>query len=258
MPRGVRVQPTRVAEFRIGLGQLLQHRVADAEGGRIDQITVPQGQIGHTAVGEVAEILQIPFQTDHLSGQPSALLGQPGAAHAAQHERRPEQQRAPQHQGHGQLLFGAAKQERGQRHGNAEDARRQRLSAHGARGAQQRELVGAGRVERLLQLVAVLIVLERRVHPFQVERRGPAAFGRGLQHAQRRLLGLAEIRRRNSAGCDRRIERDGGGVVEFPARLRERGEPLRGGYRGRPVASDAAIVQVGGARTHADHAFVRQ
>ena len=68
----MRVQPLRIGHLRVRLGELRHHAVRNAERRGIHQIPVPQHHVGHPAVTEIAEILQIPVQSLHLSRIPLA------------------------------------------------------------------------------------------------------------------------------------------------------------------------------------------
>ena len=64
----IRVKPLRIVDFGVRLGEFLCHLVGNAEGGRIDHIPVPHHQIERTTVGEIGEILHIPFESQAFSG----------------------------------------------------------------------------------------------------------------------------------------------------------------------------------------------
>ena len=63
---GIAVQPVRVLDLRICLGQLPQRPFGHAHRRGIDQVLVPQRQIHGSTIGEVAEIRQIPAESQHL------------------------------------------------------------------------------------------------------------------------------------------------------------------------------------------------
>lgn len=57
-----------------GVGQLRHRLVGDAERGRVHHVASPQFHVKHTAVGEMAEVLEISAEAAHLRREPHASL----------------------------------------------------------------------------------------------------------------------------------------------------------------------------------------
>ena len=249
------VEPRGVGNLRIGGVQLLHRLLRDAERRGIHQIPAPERHVEHTAVGELAEVLQVAHQTLHLPRVFLPIVGDAGRA--AHHERgaADDRHRGADAQRERQIAVDDQEEHRAEHaQQHREDAACARGHAHRACGVQFVEFALARGGELVDLFVAVGPLLERIAHLLEVEHgrmQARAGFGEQAQHA---LLRLAQVEFLMVRGERARLDHHGARLADllaFGRLLRE-----HAGEHGRIDAAHVdAAVGFGLARVDGDRAF---
>ena len=181
--------------MRIRLQQLLHRLFGNTERSGIHHVATPQRHISHAAITEVAEILHIPFQADHLTGKTLTIVVKPlqfevaQRKHGREHHRHGNQHDQRKIADHAKIHYGKERQNRGA------DTCGERSPTACRSGTQHGEFATARIRKLFLILVALRPIGEILVHLFQIEHWRTNAFGRLHQQVERGTFALAQRQR---------------------------------------------------------------
>ena len=188
---GVGIQPSRIVDLRIGLGQLTHHAIGNAKRGGVDHIPIPQGQIGGTTVGEVGEVFHITLKAQSPAGDILALVCEHGHRAGHRAEQADQEYRQLDKTSH-RVSDKAVGQQRTKSQHDGQYAGENPLPAHRARGTQPLVFHAACTGEFAELNIAVLPILAGRLHLVQVEYRAAHALRNDDEQVQQRIFRFAQ------------------------------------------------------------------